>query len=90
MSLLESAAMEIQVAADGTVNTPHHPTIPIPPSHYRGFASKVETTMARNMAGKKPTAEDAAAARKTLGLPASPPAKKRRKPKAKAVKTRKR
>jgi len=29
--------------------------------------------------------EEAATARKTLGLPAKPPAKKRRKPKAKAV-----
>jgi hypothetical protein len=41
--------------------------------------------MARNITGKEPTAEDTAAARKTLGLPA----KKRRKPKVKAVKTRK-
>jgi len=55
-----------------------------------GFAPKVETNNGCNMTGKEPTAEDAAAARKTLGLLAKPPAKKRRKPKAKAVKTRKR
>jgi hypothetical protein len=45
--------------------------------------------MARNITGKEPTAEDTAAARKTLGLPAKPPSMKRRKPKAKAVKARK-
>jgi hypothetical protein len=44
--------------------------------------------MARNIIGKEPTAEDTAAARKTLGLPAIRPARKRRKPKAKAVKKR--
>ncbi|HAF24858.1 MAG TPA: hypothetical protein DCK93_18460 [Blastocatellia bacterium] len=44
--------------------------------------------MARNITGKEPIAEDIAAARKTLGLSAKPPAKKRQKPKAKAVKTR--
>jgi hypothetical protein len=45
--------------------------------------------MARNIIGKEPTAEDIAAARKTLGLPAKRPAKKRRKPTARVVKTRK-
>jgi hypothetical protein len=43
----------------------------------------------RNITGKEPTAEDTAAARKTLGLPAKRPAKEGRKPKAKTVKNRK-
>jgi len=50
-----------------------------------GIAPKIETNNGCNMTGKEPPQLG-----KTLGLPAKPPAKKRRKPKAKDVKTRKR
>jgi len=46
--------------------------------------------MFRSIAGKDPTPEDRAAARKTLGLPAKPPAKKKVRRKPKSVGTRKR
>ncbi len=45
--------------------------------------------MARNITGKEAIAEDIAAARQTLGLPAKPSSKKRGEAKVKAVKTRK-
>src|SRR5437867_4352968 len=73
-----------------TIPLSHYPTIPL--SHYPTIPLSRLCLKSRDHSGsehdgQKPTAEDAAVARKTLVLSAKPPAKKRRKPKAKAAKT---